>query len=204
MSHEERLVRQACEGDPGAFDLLVAPYMPRFYRLAYLITRDPDSAADAVQEALLRAYRSLRSLRGEAAFRPWFTRILVNEASKQGQRWRRLLLLFTGELSDRAQALGMAGLPESPEAILEAREERQGLWQAVQQLSTAHRTALVLRYWEELSEAEMAAVLEIPPGTVKSRLYHARAALEQVLSREGRGSRAARLKPAMRGGETHD
>lgn len=202
MSHEEVLVRQACAGDPGAFDLLVSPYMPRFYRLAFLITRDQEYAADAVQEALLRAYRSLRSLRGEAAFRPWFTRILVNEAAKQSRRWRKLLLIFTGQSPDRS--LVHANLQETPEAILEAREEQAGLWQAVQQLSTAHRTVLVLRYWEELSEAEMAAVLSIPPGTVKSRLYHARAALEQMLPRAERGGRAAELKLAVQGGESHD
>lgn len=195
---EATLVRRACTGDRGAFDALLAPYMLRVYRLACLITHDPDSAGDAVQEALLRAYRALGNVRPGGAFYPWLARIVVNEAIKQARRRVKAVPLP----ADAAPPEGV--VEESPEAILQTREEHRRIWGAIQRLSPAHRAAVVLRYYEELSEAEMAAVLDIPPGTVKSRLYHARAALEEMLGAPDPASPRPGLRPALHGGENHD
>lgn len=203
MTSEGALVRQAAMGDPQSFDALIKPYIPRIYRLAFLITRREEAAADAVQEALWRAYRSLPRLKAERSFYPWLARIVANEAIKQSSRGRRFFLSLVGPLLPKALA-GAPALPD-PEGILQAREEQLEVWAAVQKLSPAHRAVIVLRYYEELSEAEMAEVLSIRPGTVKSRLYHARAALEKLLG-PGRTPAPirARVKPAGEGGESHD
>ncbi|MFZ5825227.1 MAG: RNA polymerase sigma factor [Bacillota bacterium] len=197
MRPEGTLIREACSGDGTAFDELVAPYMDKAYRLAFLIARDRDAAADAVQEALLRAYRSLRNLRPDHPFLPWFTRIVVNEAIKQGRRGRSFLRLLEARFRPAPSRTGL------PEEALQLREEQLQVWEAVQQLPPAHRAVIVLRYYEELSEAEMARVLDLRPGTVKSQLYRARAALERVLG-ERSGEAPAEIKPVPQGGVGHD
>lgn len=197
MTDEERLIKEACTGRPEAFDALVTPHLPRIYRLAFLITRHAETAADAVQEALLRSYRSLRNLRPGHAFSPWLVRIVVNEAVKQARRGHRWLLALTGSKPDPSSL-------ETPELLAQAREEQIELWGAVQRLSPAHRAVIVLRYYEEMSEAEMAVALDIPPGTVKSRLFHARAALEKLLKRTEQAGPAWSWAKAVRGGDGDD
>lgn len=119
MEQEPLLVKRACAGDPNAFDQLVSPHLDRAYRLARLITRDRDAADDAVQETL-RAFRSLRNLESDRPFSPWFTRILVNEAIKQTNRWHRLMRWIGG--------VGSLLTPvpaESPDGLLQARKNKR-------------------------------------------------------------------------------
>ncbi len=192
MPVDEDLIRRAGQGDGEAFDALVKPHQVRAYRTACLITRDPHSAADALQEALLRAYRALPNFEAGHAFYPWFARIVVNEALRQAKRqslFRSLPdLLMTRE--------------PTPEELIQTSEDRERLQRAIQHLTPAHRAVIVLRYYEDLSEAEMAEVLGVPPGTVKSRLHHARAALERLL-RSGR--RFSHMVDAVSlGGENYD
>ena len=195
MEDQAALIRQACQGDADAFDALLLPYLQRIHRVAYLIAHDAHLAADAVQEALLRAYRSLGNVRPDSPFYPWLARIVVNEAIKQTRRQGRFLLPWRYQEQRSAQL---------PEAIVEARDEQQRLWQAVQRLTPAHRVVIVLRYYEEFSEAEMATVLAIPPGTVKSRLFHARAALERLLGGAAARSLPPAAQPVLHGGDPHD
>jgi RNA polymerase sigma-70 factor, ECF subfamily len=169
---EQRWLHAARRREAGAFDRLVEPYIPRAYRLACGITHDREAAADAVQEALLRAYRSLGNLRGESPFWPWFFRIVVNEALKQARSGAKKPM----DLPDSAT-------PSVEQAVLD-QEERNRIWQAIHQLPPAQRAVILLRYYEDLSEAEMAQVLDVSPGTVKSRLHYARQALERHLTTE--------------------
>lgn len=183
---DAQLVRRVLQGDREAFDLLVAPHLTRAYRTACGITHDADAAADALQEALIRAYRALGNLRDGSPFYPWFIRILVREALKQSPR--PTTLPFVPTIT-----------PATPEGALLAREEREQIWSTLQSLSPDHRAVVVLRYYEDLSEAEMAEVLGISPGTVKSRLHYARQNLERRLTRE------PRLAPRLaEGGIAHD
>lgn len=170
------VLHAARAGDEAAFRRLVEPCLPLAYRTALLIVLDRDLARDAVQEALLRTFRSLRSVRSEAEFPPWFRRVVVNEARRMAGRVRR-------------QPVPVDSLPEmaappadSPEAQVLAQEDRQRLWHALATLDDLHRTVLVLRYYQELSEAELADALGIPPGTVKSRLHHARRLLQERMA----------------------
>lgn len=191
MNSEASLIRQTQLGDAEAFDRLVQPLLPQVYRTAYLITHDPGAASDALQEALIRAFRSLGNLRPDAPFFPWFARVVVNEALKQCRGREKRSVLPLPELPDSA----------TPESALIAREEQERLWQAIQELPPHHRAVIVLRYYEELSEAEMADLLEIRPGTVKSRLFHARAALERRLRADRAPSPLLRLSRMLHGGE---
>ena len=176
------------------FAALVEPYISRAYRLAFGIIHDRQAAEDAVQEALVRAYRSLDNLEEGRPFWPWFFRIVVNEALKQAKRSRRPAL-----------APAPPDTVESPEHALLAQEERERVWQAIHRLPPAHRAVILLRYYEELSEAEMAEVLGLPPGTVKSRLHYARQALERKLTAP-EPSRAPwwRFTRLLSGGVPHD
>jgi RNA polymerase sigma-70 factor, ECF subfamily len=186
---DAQLVRQVLQGDREAFDLLVAPHLTRAYRTACGITHDPDAAADALQEALIRAYRALGNLRDGTAFYPWFIRIVVREALKQAPR-------ATSPLP-----IAAAADAATPEGALLDREEREQIWSTLQSLSPDHRGVVVLRYYEDLTEAEMAEVLGISPGTVKSRLHYARQNLERRLRRQDAAGQVPRL---AEGGTSHD
>lgn len=177
MTDEANLVSQALTGVHGAFDDLIRPHLARAYRTACLITQQRDLADDALQEALVRTYQCLHRFRPSSPFYPWFIRIVVNEAIRQTRNLRRENLRDMPEIVDE----------NSPEALSLAREERERVWSVIQRLSVDHRTVIVLRYFEELTEAEISSVLGVSRGTVKSRLNRARRALDrQVRSSEDR------------------
>lgn len=154
-------------------------YQDLGFRCAYLVLRDADEAADAAQEAFVKAYYALPRFRMGAAFRPWFLRIVVNEArNRQKASYRRSnLALRAAETMDSS----VQTLP-SPETSALAAEERQVLLDALNQLREDDRLIITYRYFLELSEAEMADALGHPRGTVKSRLARALGRLRIVLS----------------------
>lgn len=172
MPDEAALIEQAKAHMEGAFDSLVRPYLTRAYRTACLITHQEEQARDALQEALVRAYLSMEWFRSGSSFYTWFIRIVVHEGVRQATRHRREASLPLPEPTDRS----------TPEARVLAQENRSELWSAIQALSPHHRAVIVLRYYEGLTEAEMAAVLGVSPGTVKSRLSRARRSLQRQLN----------------------
>ncbi|HWI62554.1 MAG TPA: sigma-70 family RNA polymerase sigma factor [Symbiobacteriaceae bacterium] len=158
------------------FRTLVEPHLAHAYRTALLILLDRELARDAVQEALIRAYRGLNRLHPDSSFAAWFNRITVNEARRLARRqWRQPVPLE--ELPEIATAPAA-----SPEDLLLAQEDREQIWTALAGLDELYRTVLVLRYYQGLTDAEIAEALEIPPGTVKSRLHAARQRLQQRLA----------------------
>ncbi len=169
------LLEAARSGDPERFRELVEPHLAQAYRVAILILLDRELARDAVQEALIRAHRGLRAVRHDTCFGAWFRRIVVNEARRQARRqWRQPAPL-------EALPEVEAAAEESPEARLLAREDRERVWTALAALGEAHRTVLILRYYQGLSDSELAEALAIPVGTVKSRLHKARLFLQRQL-----------------------
>lgn len=151
------------------------------FRTAYLVTQNEADAADAVQEAVYRAYAALGRFRRGAPFRPWLLRIVVNEAKDRRSATRRfgtLTLRATAEYPTRES-------PKSPEALAVAREIRTELIAALNRLRERDRFLIACRYFLELSEEEMMAVLECPRGTVKSRLSRALERLRLELRTEG-------------------
>lgn len=185
------LLPSARDGNEDAFRRLVEPCLGTAYRTALLIVLDRELARDAVQEALLRTYRSLRTLRSETEFPPWFRRVVVNEARRMAGRSRRQPVVVDA-LPEIA-----APVADSPEGHVLALEDRERLWAALASLDERHRTVLVLRYYQELSELELAEALGVPPGTVKSRLHHARRLLQERMTSGAAGPWPSRWLSAL-------
>jgi RNA polymerase sigma factor (sigma-70 family) len=172
-------INQALEGDSGAFGVLVTRYEEAAFRAAYLVTRNADDAADVAQEAFVRAHAQLHRFRPDEPFRPWLLRIVTNLALNQRRsQGRRLgLLQRAGRLLSRDDS-------PPPEALLTTDEESRTVWEAINRLGSDDRLILYLRYFLELSEAEMARVIDKAPGTVKSRLSRASGRLRAVIERD--------------------
>jgi len=175
-SQETAWIRLARQADAAAWERLVRRYQEPAFRLAYLIVADAADAEEIAQDAFLRAYRTLDRFDERRPFRPWLLQITRNLARNRrrslGRRWANLRRWW------RQQPPPIAPPPHKE------RENARLLWQAVQELQPAWQEVIYLRYFLELSEAETAAALEIPPGTVKSRLYRALQALKLLIEQD--------------------
>ena len=172
---DAELVAGARQGDLDAFAQLVERYRARALRLAYGIAGD--DAEDAVQDAFVKAFRSLSTFRADAALKPWLFTIVANEARNRRRTTSRRARL---ELRVRGAPSETEG---SDEAVIR-REERQHLLDAVATLPEHAREVVALRYFAGLSEQETAEVLAVPRGTAKSRLSRALDALRVALADE--------------------
>src|SRR5919202_6467132 len=145
---EQSLIARAQRGDLQAYDALVRQYEQLAFRAAYLVTRDEQEAADAAQDAFLRAYRALGSFKLGQPFRPWLMRIVTNLALNRveaAQRRARMAERYTQEVIVSADN-------PSPERVIAQREQSERLLQAVGQLTPAEQTLISLRYFLELPE----------------------------------------------------
>ena len=183
------LVERARRGDVRAYEELVRRYQDVAFRLAYTILGSAEEAEDAAQEGFVRAYHALDRFRRGAPLRPWLLTIVANAArSRRAAAARRPTLTLqaaaTHPSDDSAQ---------SPEAVALVAEQRRELLSAVNALRDDDQRLIAYRYFLDLSEAEMAAVLGCPRGTVKSRLSRALGRLRQQLVPDapvpGEGSR---------------
>lgn len=189
MSHErgeisdEALCARVAARDEGAFDQLVERYQGRAYRLAWSLLRDPEDARDISQEAFLRVYQSASRFRGDARFSTWFYRIIVNLALDERRRRRWWQSSVEPDRGDEEVALverQPAGDPDPGERVTEEQAVSR-LWDAVRGLSPQQRAAVVLSVQEQLSTAEIAAVLDISEPTVRVHLHRAVQALRKTL-----------------------
>jgi RNA polymerase sigma-70 factor, ECF subfamily len=172
---ESALAARAAAGDHDAYAALVRPHEAVAYRVAVAITGRRAGAQEAVQNAHLKAYRSLRRFREGASFRPWLLRIVVNEAHnirRSERRHERLAL----RAAERADPVG-AG---SDEGVV-AREEVATVLRALGRLSDPDRLVVALRYFAELPDAEAAALAGTTPGAYRVRLVRARRRLQELL-----------------------
>ncbi len=172
---EGRLLERCRKGEAAAWEELVRRYWGFAYRIAYRILRHREDAEDAAQDAFVQIYRSLSSFHGASQFRTWFYRIVVNAALA------RLPPVHWEPLDSTQQEALVDGITEDPEAIVLMRERAALLDWAIQQLPPDFRTVLVLREVEGLKYAEIAEILDIPVGTVESRLFRARQILRKLL-----------------------
>lgn len=166
---DEQLVERSKSGDADAYQELVRRYQGPAQRLAWLITRDDAGAEDVTQDAFVKAYYALDRFRSGSSFRPWLFRIVANEAKNRRRGRKRQESLVERLGPERASG----GAVPSPEASALENEDREALLGAIERLTESDRTVIALRYFMDLSEAEMAAALGCAPGTVKSRLSRA-------------------------------
>jgi len=179
---EQAAVARLRQGDIGGLATLVRAYQVRALRAAYLITRDRALAEDVVQAAFLRAYQRIDQFDPSRPFGPWFLRSVVNDAVKAASRHPRHASLERAVDGERCRGVDApADRGPGPDVRWEEAETREELWAALGALTPAQREAIVLRYYLNLSEAEMADRLGCPPGTIKSRLHAARARLQVLL-----------------------
>ena len=167
------------------FDEIIRLHQRRVYRVLFLLLRDPDAADTLTQECFFRAYQKLGSFRGECRIDTWLLRIAVNLARDHGKNrrqsfWRRLVGL--DELDENgSEPLQVRAAEPSPERVLLAREALAAVWAAVDSLSQQQRTIFLLRFAEEMSLADIAAILRLRVGTVKAHLFRATAKVRETV-----------------------
>ena len=184
---ERELIERARRGDRAAFEALVRLKVDAVYGTALAILGHEADAQDAVQDAFVSAWRSMAGLRDPDRFEAWFGRIVVN-ACRMSLRKRRGVREITVQ-SAGGDAIGADGdlqAPSSDRPLADLAASADAFDRAFERLTADERALLVLRHRDELPVAEIAARLGIPAGTVKSRLFAARRALERALAREDR------------------
>ena len=177
------LVRRAQRGERGAFDLLVLRYQHKVIKLVARLLRDQAEAEDVAQDAFVKAYRALGSFRGDSAFYTWLYRIAVNTARNAMASRQRRPLDYEAELTEGEQSTVESRLrhDDTPEATVLSEEIRETVNNAVAALPEDLRTAIVLREVEGLSYEEIAVAMDCPVGTVRSRIFRAREAIDRSL-----------------------
>ena len=183
---DEVLCRRVAERDERAFEALVERHQARAYRVAWSILGDADEAKDLSQEAFLRVFEKAGSYDERSRFTTWFHRLLVNlclDRRRQQQGW--LARLFRSEREEEHQAMleSVPAAGDDPAEALDRRETMSNIWQAADRLSPQQRAALVLQVEEDLSTAEIAAVLGCSEPTARVHLHRAVSALRKTVTR---------------------
>lgn len=176
---EKELLRKCQAGDARFYEPIVRAYEPSGLRIALAMMGNPEDAQEALQDAFVKAWRTLDRFDLNRSFAPWFFRILRNQC-RDALRSRKAR--FRREVLDsEALETQLADPEKGPERLLERKLAKERLWAALEKLSEDHREIIVLKELEGLRYGEIAVVLKIPEGTVASRLFHARRALADVL-----------------------
>lgn len=177
---ESTLVRRATDGEAAAWEPLVLAHQEAVFRLCYLLLGDPDEAEDAAQETFLRAWNYLKRFDPARPLRPWLLSIASNLASNRRRSAGRYVAALMRAFRDEPSASTRSGIEERSAQKMEASE----LWKAVQSLSLPDQQIVYLRYFLELSVAETAQALDVPEGTVKSRLSRALEKLRGIIQQD--------------------
>jgi RNA polymerase sigma-70 factor (ECF subfamily) len=178
------LVRRVQRGDKGAFDALVLKYQHKLVKLVMRYVRNPAEAEDIAQEAFIKAYRALPQFRGDSAFYTWLYRIAINTAKNAVVSRDRSPIEYNIDRHDNDESYDMQGRmkdSETPEGLVLTDEIRTTVNAAIDALPEDLRTAIVLRELEGLSYEEIAAAMDCPVGTVRSRIFRAREAIDHRL-----------------------
>lgn len=178
MADEQELIRRAQAGNADAFAALVTEHQRFVYNLALRTVGDPNDAEDIAQEAFVRAWLALGNFRGQAGFRTWLYRIVINLCYTRLPRLRQEMnKLSEDEIED---------VPDEtfrdPQSKFEIKERDKFLHAQIQVLPATYRMLISLRFQEELSYEEISQLLNLPLGTVKTGIFRARAQLRQALA----------------------
>jgi RNA polymerase sigma-70 factor (ECF subfamily) len=182
-SSDEILVAKCQNGDKQAFELLIKKYQRRIFHLIYRITQDPAVVESVAQEVFLKAYRSIASFRGSSQFYTWLYRIAVNTSlsyiKKESAEENRERILDHDLHNPILQSESLK--TEDPEELFLRKEFFKHLLDSLRRLPEDLRTAVILREFSGMNYEEIAEVMEIPLGTVRSRIFRARARLREML-----------------------
>ena len=184
---EREIIERVLAGDNDAFGLLVEAYQTRVYNLALRLCGNRDDAFDLAQESFFRAWRSLSGFQFESSFSTWLFRLCSNICLDwlRAKKRRPTVSLTSVDDEGEESQLELPDPGKSPEELLLDAEEREALARAMNQLPVEYREILTLRAIQDLSYTEIAEILKIKEGTVKSRLSRARLALRNKLLQNG-------------------
>jgi RNA polymerase sigma-70 factor, ECF subfamily len=180
---DQALVERVQRGDKAAFDVLVRKYQHKIVKLVTRYVHDATEALDVSQEAFIKAYRAIHGFRGDSAFYTWLYRIAINTAKNHLVAEGRRPLEHGMDLQDPEQYDMQARLRDvdTPERLLLTDEIQRTVEQAIEQLPEDLRTAIVLREIEGMSYEQIAEAMSCPVGTVRSRIFRAREAIDEKL-----------------------
>jgi len=177
--NEAQLVKASQQGDQDAFALLVQRHQRRVFNMVLRMLQDYDDASEITQEAFLAAWQGLSSFRGEARFATWLYRIAYNCALKQLERRKRERSLQAA--MEAEQILEEVNKQKQAEDILELRARQAMVREQMEKLPAKYRSVLILRHLQEMTYEEMADILTMPIGTIKTHLFRARRLLKERL-----------------------
>ncbi|AMK78644.1 MULTISPECIES: RNA polymerase sigma factor RpoE [Methylomonas] len=181
---DQELVQRVQQGDKSAFDLLVIKYQHKIVHLVNRYVKDPSEAQDVAQDTFIKAYRALGDFRGESAFYTWLYRIAINTAKNYLLSRSRRHFDYEIDVQDAEQVENAPQLKdiETPENLLMNEQIVAVIKSAIERLPEEMRIAITLREFEGMSYEEIAEAMDCPIGTVRSRIFRAREAIDQKLN----------------------
>lgn len=181
---DRRLITECLQGDTAAFGVLVRRYQERLYHTVYRLVGNAEDSYDVVQEAFLSAYQSLESFKGDSLFFTWLYRIAVNTAITQKRKQRAVVSIDAGRNGESSIEPADPSELSRPGHAMEQAEQGRRVQDALARLSPEHRIVLMMKDMEGQKYEVMAEVLQVPIGTIRSRLHRARLELREVLERD--------------------
>lgn len=180
---DQALVEKVQRGDKHAFDLLVKKYQHRIMNVLTRYLNNPDDVMDITQEAFIKAYRALPTFRGESAFYTWLYRIAINTAKNHlvAQTRRPTQGLVDNQEAEQYESAELLRENATPEHLLQKEQVQEVISKAFEELPEDLRTAISLRELEGMSYEEIAEAMDCPIGTVRSRIFRAREAIDKKL-----------------------
>lgn len=181
---DHRLIGESLKGDSAAFGELVRRYQDRLFNTVYRMVGNAEDAYDVVQEAFLSAYQSLDSFKGDSLFFTWLYRIAVNTAISLKRKHRAVVSIDAGRNGEQGIEPPDPSELSRPGHALEQAEQERRIHAALSRLSPEHRAVLVMKDMEGQKYETMAEVLQVPIGTIRSRLHRARLELRELLEKD--------------------
>jgi RNA polymerase sigma-70 factor (ECF subfamily) len=180
---DQRLVERVQGGDKQAFDVLVLKYQHKIVKLVMRYVRDQAEAFDVTQEAFIKAYRAIPKFRGDSAFYTWLYRIAINTAKNHIVAMKRRPMEYDLDLQESGGYEPHAQLRDydSPDRVAQREELREALQAAIDTLPEELRVAIIFREIEGMSYEEIATAMNCPVGTVRSRIFRARDAIDKAI-----------------------
>lgn len=188
MTSEEelRIIQKVLDGNKNAFEELVLVNQKNVYNLALKMTGNEDDALDVSQEAFLKAYRQLENFRGDSKFSVWLYRLTYNQCIDFLRRKQKTTVIsLTQENDDSDCDIEIPDVRNLPEDIAIRRETRKTITDSIEELTSKHREIIVMREITGMTYIDIASILKISEGTVKSRLARARMSLANILIEKG-------------------
>lgn len=180
---DQELVKRVQKGDRSAFDLLFVRYQHKIHGLVSRFVRSPEEVEDVVQESFIKAYRALPRFRGDSAFYTWLYRIAINTSKNYlvSRARRPQSVDLDIEEADSMESLDTPKEREDPESVLRRDELEAAINEAIARLPEDLKSAVTLREFDGLSYEQIAVIMECPVGTVRSRIFRAREAIDEYI-----------------------